>query len=305
MFKIFADYHTHTLYSHGKGTVEENILAAKARGLEEVAITDHGPGSVPWIRTTVQQIRQIRKEVDFYGGIYDDVKVLVGVEANITGMDGSIDIPREAVKDLDLLLVGYHPMVVPKSIGDAWKIYGRNSLTRYSRRLAEKARVENTKALVEAVLRHDVDIVTHPGLNVSIDTAELARACARKGTALEINAGHGYMTPEFCRTAAREGARFVINSDAHRPADVGRLERGIQVAVKAGLTAGQIINAREEQGMERPAGEAGQAREPRGPQEPREPSGAGKPPKPRKEMPPERRIFNPDVDTDSRGPWAH
>ena len=38
------DWHTHTTYSHGKGSVEDNVLEARRKGLESVAITDHGPG---------------------------------------------------------------------------------------------------------------------------------------------------------------------------------------------------------------------------------------------------------------------
>ena len=41
---IYGDYHTHTTYSHGKGRVEDNVKAAIAAGLREIAITDHGPG---------------------------------------------------------------------------------------------------------------------------------------------------------------------------------------------------------------------------------------------------------------------
>ena len=42
----FADYHTHTLYSHGKGTIQQNVEAAQRKGLKEIAITDHGPGHI-------------------------------------------------------------------------------------------------------------------------------------------------------------------------------------------------------------------------------------------------------------------
>ena len=44
--KLFADYHTHTKYSDGQGTPAQNIDAASKRGLKEVALTDHGPGSI-------------------------------------------------------------------------------------------------------------------------------------------------------------------------------------------------------------------------------------------------------------------
>ncbi len=44
MYKLTFDYHTHTTYSDGKGTMEESVKAAVERGLKALAITDHGPG---------------------------------------------------------------------------------------------------------------------------------------------------------------------------------------------------------------------------------------------------------------------
>ncbi len=241
---IFADFHTHTLYSHGKGTVEENLLAGRARGLEMVGITDHGPGSTPWVRATVGRIRQLIDEVRFYNERLEGIRALAGVESNVISLRGQIDVPSELVEELDLLLVGFHTQIVASSLADQWKIFGRTALSRYSKALQERERVEVTKALVEIVERHPVDIVTHPGLRVSIDTAELARTCARRNTALEINAGHGFMTRAYAEVAAREGASFAIGSDAHRPGDVGRLDRAVKVALAAGLQPEQIWNAR-------------------------------------------------------------
>ena len=43
----------------------------------------------------------------------------------------------------------------------------------------------------------------------------------------------------------KEGAKFVINSDAHRPEDIGNVEKGINRAIQAGLSVDSIINAEE------------------------------------------------------------
>ncbi|HOR86487.1 MAG TPA: PHP domain-containing protein, partial [Bacillota bacterium] len=40
--KLYADYHTHTIYSHGTGSIMDNVTAAKNKGLTEIAVTDHG-----------------------------------------------------------------------------------------------------------------------------------------------------------------------------------------------------------------------------------------------------------------------
>ena len=39
--KLLGDYHTHTTYTHGKSTIEENVRQAENLGLKEIAITEH------------------------------------------------------------------------------------------------------------------------------------------------------------------------------------------------------------------------------------------------------------------------
>jgi len=51
------------------------------------------------------------------------------------------------------------------------------------------------------------------------------------------------MTAEHVKAAAKYGVKFVIDSDAHRPEDVGRLDNGLKIALDAGLDSSQILNA--------------------------------------------------------------
>ena len=68
-YRMVFDYHTHTTYSHGvivphgKGTVEENVQAAIERGLEELAISDHGPGHV-FYGIKRNRIDDLRHDID-------------------------------------------------------------------------------------------------------------------------------------------------------------------------------------------------------------------------------------------------
>ena len=105
-----------------------------------------------------------------------------------------------------------------------------------------KSQSRRAKAIVEAVYKNDIDIITHPGLQVSIDTVELAKACAKTDTALEINVKHGVKSVGFIQAAAHEGVKFAIGSDAHSPDRIGKLEAGVRAAQEAGLRAEQIIN---------------------------------------------------------------
>lgn len=246
--QLFADYHTHTVHSHGTGTIRQNIEAAREKGLTRLAITDHGPAN-PWIGIKRPEVLlDMKAQIREYNRQYRDIEVLLGTEANVVGADGRIDIPRHIIRELDILLVGLHRWVKPADWRGAADMYVYEPLGRLPgcRAWARRARTYNTKMLVEAVCRYDVAIVTHPGLNMAVDTRELARACARRGTALEINAAHGASLVDFAAAAATEGVNFVIDSDAHHPEDVGNFAAGIKAAEAIRLPASRIINARQE-----------------------------------------------------------
>jgi len=242
--ELFADYHTHTTYSDGRGKLEENVQAAIARGLREVAITDHGPRNIGTGVKEAATFLEIKEEVRGLAGKYPEITVKVGAEADITGIDGQIDIPEHIIKELDLLIIGLHPYIWPDSVSDAWELVIMNQLAKFSRSMARKVINTNTKALVAAMDRYPATIISHPDLQMHVDVKEVARACARTGTAFEINTGHHhYLTLELLEQAAREGVNFSIDSDAHYPATVGDLRVGIELAEKAGISPDKIINA--------------------------------------------------------------
>ena len=46
--EILADYHTHTVYSHGKGSIEDNVKVAISKGIKTIGISDHGYKNVAY-----------------------------------------------------------------------------------------------------------------------------------------------------------------------------------------------------------------------------------------------------------------
>lgn len=239
--KIYADYHTHTVYSHGKGTIRDNVEVAIKKGLKEIGITDHGPSHMGF-GVSKENLKKMRKEIDQLNKEYPNINILLGVEANVIGYDGTIDVDEEIIKFLDILLVGFHFGARPKSISDAYKFYILNNISKISKIAAEKARNLNTQALINAMDRYDIDLITHPGAKVDVNVKKLAKAAAKKGTALEINASHGQLTVEYIKIAMEEDVDFIISSDAHKPEDVGNVSAGIERAEKAGLPSNRIKN---------------------------------------------------------------
>ncbi|MCK8817192.1 PHP domain-containing protein [Natroniella sulfidigena] len=240
--RLNADYHTHTLYSHGKGTIRENIEVAIAKGLERIAISDHGPACYGFGVRDAATFLEIKKEVDKYDQLYPEIKVLAGVEANVISLDGKLDLPRFILEELDVVLVGLHLPIKPVSWQDGVGIIFNNVIVDKLKLKSKEIRKKNTEALVNAIQNYKIDIITHPGYRINIDTQRLAREAAKRDTALEINASHGYLTEEFVKVAVSENVKFSLGSDAHKPVDVGEVKPALQVAKSAGLSVEDIIN---------------------------------------------------------------
>jgi len=250
-WSLFADWHTHTHFSDGTGSIRANALAGQARGLREVAITDHAPASLRvGIKNPLATIRQMRAEVDVWNAKGQGPQLLLGVETNLISRQGDLDLPAKVLKQMDMVIVSLHPLVKPLTWRDGATMLLPNAIQRFTRWRSRKLRNINTKAMVEAVYRHPVSFVAHPGLWIDIDTEELARACVRRNTALEINCQHTDILADYVRVAMPTGVDFVINSDAHSPSQVGRLEAGWRLAQKLGLPPERIRNA-EQRGEKR------------------------------------------------------
>lgn len=240
--KLFADYHTHTVYSHGKGTIEDNVKAAIKKGLREIVISDHGPGHTTY-GVKAGGLKKMRSEIDELQKKYKNIKIMLGLEANLISCNGDIDASDEDIKLVDKLLVGFHNGAKPYSLRDAHNLYMKNYMSRVFGFMKTKCVKVNTEAMIKAIERYDIDIITHPGAKIDLDIEKLAKAAAKRGTALEINSSHGNLTISNAKIALKENVNFVIDSDAHEPDDVGNFENGIKIAEEADIPEYKILNA--------------------------------------------------------------
>ena len=241
--RVIGDYHTHTTYSHGKGTIRENVEAAIKKGLKEIAICDHGPAHYLY-GVKKENIFKMREEIDLLNKEYENqgIRILLGVEANVIGYDGTIDVDDDIINIIDILLLGYHYGITPKSIKDGLFMYLMNPLTKvlpiYKRKITEK----NTQALIKAINRYPVKIITHPGSKAKLNIERIGKAAFEKGVALEINSSHSQLSIENIKIALKTGVEFYVNSDAHTPEDVGNMEEGINRIKEAGAPINRIKN---------------------------------------------------------------
>lgn len=241
--QFYGDYHIHTLYSDGRATVREMIEAAHLKGLSLVGLADHGPRNIGTGIKNSQVYLEIKEEVKIINKEYIDLDIKVGAEANIIGLQGELDVSEDVIKKLDYLLVGLHPYVLPQNINSAWKYVLGNQLGKLNKGQREKVKNINTKTLIESINKHKVLAITHPGLKMSVDYKELALACVKTNTALEINTGHKWPSLKDVLTIASTGVNFIVNSDAHFPETVGELDYGAYVLKKANVPPERILNA--------------------------------------------------------------
>ena len=244
-WRLVADYHTHTYYSHGRGSIECNVRQAIAGGLRRIALTDHG-FSQPLMGMTGEKLMQMRRIINGLNRKYQgQIEILLGVEANVVSMDGRIDVPNRLLPQVDILLVGLHRAVLTMSQGYYWRIKWALNASTVLKGMKTRLARSCTEALTAAMQRYPVDIVTHPGYHYPVNIEPLAAAAQATGTAIEINSAHGVPCAEAIRMAMNRGVCFSIGSDAHRPENVGRFDAALTLAREAGVPPQRIINSSE------------------------------------------------------------
>lgn len=237
---LTADYHTHTKFSDGKNTVAENVARAKAIGLKEVAVTEHGYAH--WMqgiprKKTAEYLRQIGEAAG-----EQQMRVLAGLECDLLGVSGKVDLEPADYEKFDIFLMGMHVPVHYERWGDYR--FGWWSMPRKILHLPpSKALVRyTTRAFIGAVEKNPVDIVTHLNYLCYTDVAEVAKCCRDHGTYLEISAKKRHLTDAELEAAAKTGVRFLIDSDAHSAARVGDFALAEQQILRVGIPLEQIDN---------------------------------------------------------------
>jgi DNA polymerase (family X) len=224
---IRGDLHSHTIASDGHHTIGEMARAARDRGYEYLAITDHSASHGFGNDVSPGELRRQIELVHEADESIEGIELLAGSEVNILP-DGSLDYDDELLGQLDWIIASMHT----------------------SFRMSEQAMTERMITAIEHPL---VDAIGHPTGRLiqrrepyAIDLHAVYAAAARTGTMLEINANPDRrdLSDVQARAAARAGAMILIDSDAHRIATLANMRWGVATARRAWLTKQQVANTR-------------------------------------------------------------
>ena len=229
-----GDLHMHTNRTDGRETLETMVRAARDRGYEYCAITDHsqalqmiGGFDTARVRKSVAEIAQVRKQVP---GIH----VLHGLEVDILE-DGGLDLDDEGLAMLDWVIVSLHSWLRQPS-------------------------EEMTKRVLRALSHPRVNAMGHPTAR-QIGSREPAAfhmeavldEAARRGVWMEINSNprRTDLNDRHARMARDRGVKLVIDTDAHSVPELDFMRYGVFAARRAGLGPEDVMNTRPWQSFEK------------------------------------------------------
>jgi putative hydrolase len=223
-----GDCHSHSDWSDGGSPIREMAEAARDLGHQYWALTDHSP------RLTVAHglnPDRLRQQLDVVAELNEELapfRILTGIEVDILE-DGALDQEEALLARLDVVVASVH-----------------------SKLAMDPAAM--TRRMVAAIESPHADILGHctgrkmvgKGRPPSrFDADAVFAACARTGTAVEINSRPERRDPPepLLRQALGLGCLVTIDTDAHAPGQLEWLRNGCEQAVEAEVPADRIVNA--------------------------------------------------------------
>jgi DNA polymerase (family X) len=220
-----GDFHVHTTVSgDGRSSLEEVVLAARARGYRVLALTDHAEGTLSGVGRDafVLQRARIRALQQQLG---DSLTLLHGVELNI-GPSGELDYDLEFRRQFDWCLASVHDHF-------------------------DLDRAAQTRRVVAAMHDPTVRMIGHlsarmiggrPPIDVDLDA--IFSAAEATGTALEVNGGLPRLdlSVEALRRARGRDVTLLLTSDAHHANELERVRYAALNAARAWIDPARIAN---------------------------------------------------------------
>ncbi|HET6934348.1 MAG TPA: DNA polymerase/3'-5' exonuclease PolX [Candidatus Angelobacter sp.] len=222
---IQGDVHMHTVETDGKCTIEEMALAARERGYQYMAITDHSKNLAFANglddKRAEEHIKRIRKAASRISGI----TMLAGIEVDILA-EGELDLSDSVLEQMDLVIASVH-----------------SHFNQDSQQMTDR--------LLRAIENPHTSIIGHPTGRIllrregyNFDCDKVFAAAAKAGVAMEHNAYPDRLDlrDQHLRMAKARGVKFVINTDAHHTSHMEKIRYGVLQLRRAWLTRDDVLN---------------------------------------------------------------
>jgi DNA polymerase (family X) len=222
-----GDLHAHTKATDGHNTLREMAEAAKKRGFEYLAITEHSRRLTVAHGLDPRRLLEQCDEIDRLNEGLSGITLLKGIEVDILE-DGSLDLPDAALERLDLVIGAVHSQF-------------------------RLSRARQTERIVKAMEHPHFTILAHPTGRLieerepyDVDMLRIIRAARDRGCFLELNAHPERLDllDTYCQMAKEEGVAVAINSDAHSVHDFANLRFGVGQARRGWLEKKDVLNTR-------------------------------------------------------------
>jgi len=224
---IRGNLHCHTTDSDGRYSIEEMAEAARERGYEYLAITEHSQRIAMVRGLDTKRLRQQMRRIDKLNEKLKGIRLLKSCEVDILE-DGSLDLPDDVLKELDVVVCSIHSKLnLP----------------------AEK----QTGRIIRAMDNPHFNILAHPTGRLigrrapsEFDIERVLKAARERGCMIEINAQPDRLDlPDIrCKTGKEIGVKFAISTDAHRISDLGLMRFGVSQARRGWLEPQDVVNTR-------------------------------------------------------------
>jgi DNA polymerase (family 10) len=225
--QIRGDLHVHSEWSEGNDSIEDLARKALEIGYEYFALCDHAQSLGIARGLTEDDLKKQRKEIDTVNESIQDITILAGIEANI-GSDGRLDMKREVLEDLDLVIAGIHSGF---------------------KQTEEKI----TKRVITAMEEEPVHMIVHPTgrilqkrLPFHIGLQRVYETASEQGVFLEINAFPTRLdlSDIHARAAKDKGVLLGIGTDTHDISHLRYMELGVAAARRGWLEKKDVVNTR-------------------------------------------------------------
>jgi DNA polymerase (family 10) len=222
-----GDLHAHTTESDGRYTAIEMAEAAKARGYEYLAVTDHSKQVKIARGLDEKRLAKAIKAIDKINAKLKGFTLLKSIELDILA-DGTLDLPDGILDELDLVVCSVH----------------------YNFKLSKE---KQTERVIRAMDNPRVNIFGHPTGRLinerppyEIDLEKVMRAAVERDCFLELNAHPDRLDLDdvHCQRAKEMGLKIALSTDAHSTDDLDLMRFGVGQARRGWLEPGDVINTR-------------------------------------------------------------